>query len=437
MDNDLIEGPLFDFLRDTRGSLRGHLPAARLDAFLNEAKSKITERARVLVASGIEPREAEERAVASFNQGRLKTVVGSQSNKGPIAVLLNEAERRLRRSIPKEQLELVLDEAKGHLLDRADDIAESGLNQSEAEAKAVVLFGDVNEWANEIRHSVYSDPLTEKARLLATCSAGLMLAFPTLWSLGQRSSNIVWTVGMVGLALGAFRARQWKTSLIAYLGLAAAVLSFTCGSLNCISMIPGLVAFPRSIVSSPDMLANQPIRKLHSDIALLQLGLQTYPSYGSIGHVPQSLRVGTAYIVPRSKPIVNSVSDEMLSQSWYSAFTPPPANVRALSSETQAHLELETNYQTVPTAAAAAQAWRSTGSYWLSQETIMSNVEGPMDARLLQSLHHPSTLDLGAGMAGVTITAGVLAFVLALDRIAANIGRLAFRRFRRNGPLAG
>jgi hypothetical protein len=77
-----------------------------------------------------------------------------KSSKGPIAVLLTEAERLLGRSIPKDQLELVLVEAKSHLVDRADDIAASGLNQSEAEAKAGVLFGDVNEWANEIRHSV-------------------------------------------------------------------------------------------------------------------------------------------------------------------------------------------------------------------------------------------------------------------------------------------
>ena len=202
-------------------------------------------------------------------------------------------------------------------------------------------------------------------------------------------------------------------------------------------MIPGLVAFPRNSVSPLDTPEKQQIGKLQSDITLLQLGLKTYPSYGSIGHIPQALRVGKAYIVPRAQPIVNSVSDEMLRQSWYSAFTPPPTNVRALSSETQARLEMETHYQTVSTAAAAAQAWRSTGSYWLTQETLMSNLEQPIYSRMLQSLRHPSTLDFGAGMAGITVTAGVLAFVLALDRIAANMGRLAFRRFRRNGPLAG
>ena len=337
-----------------------------------------------------------------------------------------EAGWRLHGHLPQDRIQEVLNEAYSHFYDRTEGLIESGLDQSEAQSKAVAMFGSAKEWTTDIVHSSYSDHLTEQAGIVGACAAGLFLfttALTPLLPLG--CAQPIHYLAAATLAAGAFRARRWRPSRIAALALCAGVLSFVISGLVSVPVIPWVVAVPPASYHLMDKSIDTVSMEQDLNKRLLKIGMQTYAGQKPPSRIPPALLSGTRYIVPR--PAANA--------KGFDAF-----KVLDVPQSTQidyaANLLAAAPYRTVATKNEAASIWRTEGPRW---QAIIKSQDGLSAISALMGLtgKRHGVFDLRTAVPGLLIILLNLPLLLLLERIAATAGRTASRRSRRNRPSIG
>jgi len=204
--------------------------------------------------------------------------------------------------------------------------------------------------------------------------------------------------------------------------MCAACLSFVVAGISCVSVYPGLIAWPRTSVRTMDASINQHLVKWQADIKAGQPFTITPQATKLSRHVPQVLQANTGYLVPLSGYHALNTGNYWLL----------PSN-SLISQAALTRVEMGVSgYLLIPTTSNAAKSWRAEA---LSEEQDALHVDRPIADRMVQEANSPTKLDIGAGMAGVTMTAVLLILALVLDKIAASLGRLTFRKFRRNWPI--
>lgn len=340
------------------------------------------------------------------------------SRAASIDEFLKVTEKRLRGHLPEARVREVLSEVSSHFSDRAEDLQAEGLPLSEAEATAVAMFGGPKEWAKSVVNSTYADGFTRNAALIAICSAGVFLLAVAIAPLLTDLSFAFMLMLTIGMAIGAYKARQWQTPRLLALGLAAGVLSFVVSGAVRISLIPNVLAVSPSTIGSMISFCNFTRGIQSQNKAMLSAGWNTYVAAIAPSVVPAELRSGAGYIVPLIPDNdLDDVDDVFrdLGQTVISQIKVLPPSITA------------NPYRTVATEGEARAIWRAEAP---ACRTIEKNVldMNAVPPKIRSHCRRKAWFDVGAALPGIWIILLNLPFLLLLDLVAAAIGRAAHRK---------
>lgn len=156
----------------------------------------------------------------------LKRTLAAPPENGDIAGYTSELSRSLRRALPGERADEIVQEAHAHLLDRADALAhEENLSQTEAEARAVAAFTPAVTFAREMAQSAYENRQSTMGWKggAATAAALFVFLFGTLYFGTWVEMFIILTLLLTLplIASFAYHARRAQTRRFAFWGIMA------------------------------------------------------------------------------------------------------------------------------------------------------------------------------------------------------------------------
>lgn len=224
----------------------------------------------------------------------------------------NEFERHLH--LPPTEASEIVSETSAHLDDRITELVARGLRAEQAEASAVTGFGPPRAFARRLSDSFYETSVSRVAfsygRLLISAGFLVVLAVTVLgaekfWSsipeglfASQASVIGVLVFGALSLPMCAFMARRNHARLIITLGVALTAASGIMSGYSVTRLPTGQFADRRNAVDNRDWNTRE-IHEVERKLRLLAKGQSFYTAAVDQQPVPNELKVGTRFLVPR------------------------------------------------------------------------------------------------------------------------------------------
>jgi hypothetical protein len=237
-------------------------------------------------------------------------------------------------------------------------------------------------------------------------------------------------LGYLGLGVfvvGAFRARYYFPKQQLLIGVIAAAASLVVGGFGMrvsSGMGGGMIDRPGLIWQL--QATRDDVKWDQSQIALLDIGIQTYGKAGLPSSVPSVLMSQGRYIVP----VVNGqVASLYSTHAHYSPFKAVPSAYEIRPNVAMSDLTrplYDAPIQTAPTAAAAAIAWRENAAVTLDESQAILGRDTSV-LRTYQSYNASAGFDAQAGQGELMQRLAFACAAVLLGLIASAFGRLVFR----------
>lgn len=329
-------------------------------------------------------------------------------------------EKRLKRLLPKDRVQEILNEVGSHFSDRTEDLQLSGLSKPEAEAAAVNMFGEPKEWAKSVVDAAYADKFTNHASRISTCAAAIFLFGLTVTPLLFAANLAVIEFLVICFVVGAFLARRRHTSNILKVGLGAAALSFLISGAVEIPVIPGVVAVPPTTYNTVSGMVSVFAKVENQNSEMLTAGWNAYVVGKPIAKVPAKLRDGAGYIVPLTP---NADHGYWVFRKVSGKFYPLGGGKDIAPTFSP--------YRTVATESEAAAIWRANAPKW---RAIVEDGGGMIEMQAMLKQQHckrSGWFDFKAALPGIWIVLLPLPLILLLDCISVGMGRAVYRVVQR------
>jgi hypothetical protein len=366
-----------------------------------------------------------------------------------ISEYVDELSRQLRRRLPGAQANEIAEETESHLRDRVDELVRGGATTDAAHAAALAGFGPPAVYAEQVAASVVETKWSRLADRLRRPLYAVVFVLPicsVVVDLDARyAGHLVLLYELYGFVLALASAlgcsigsrRPAPSGLLAFGGV----------------MLLGGIAFaafdkttlPNSSQLASRILAAQNIEytqraigREQTQIRLLREGMAVYAA-GTINGVPSDLRVGHSYLAPLDPTYVTADATRVyLPEQGVQPFQ-AIASVTSKTTDRGLNIMVRCLWgqeSSVLTLQEARTRWRSAAPTWLlvSQQSIASEDRYLRNYQAVQSQPMQFRPDL--------ITwddlwiAPFTAILVALDAVAALLGRWAFLR-RRQDRLRG
>lgn len=361
-------------------------------------------------------------------------------------------EKQLSRSLPQDKAEQIAQETHAHLADRVDDLVETGLTESEAEAVALSGFGRVRTYARTAVQNAYADRTSQRWRLLGRLGMANFLAFNAvhvMYPTNQMASFIV-APALGGLALtlvSALASRRPQTRQIIAMNVIGLLATITIAGVRYVpnpdtpplglesikystSSRHGAPGLPRGDYQQEIAHEKRRLRHLYYETNVVQQGMEVYAQGKP---VPASLRSGGRYIVPLPYRTEWNTCSDALDMSAFKDYYWPDEWLASYESRLNA-----IPYQTVATSEEARKIWGEHGplwrtgkqrriAYWNAEFATMKHAEtAPLGFNATAAAYH------GYASVQLCLTLIVLDFILAY------LGRWVWiqTRNRRRGQTA-